>query len=259
MNKVAVVTGGSGGIGRAAAARLSSDGFRVYELSRRGVSGGGVIHITVDLCSEEQVKAAAERIFDEEGRIDLLINNAGYGISGPAETTDPETAKAMFDVDFFGVLRAVRAFAPYLKMTRGRIINISSVAAVMPIPFQSFYSCAKSAVNTLTMALANELRPFGVTVCALMPGDVRTGFTDNRIKLEGEGYGEAQRRAVAAMEKDERAGMTPEYIASRISKLANKKRVAPLYTAGRKYALFVFIKRLLPDSVVNFVLGKMYG
>lgn len=260
MRQVAVITGGSSGIGRAACECFAKAGWLVYELSRSGEDREGIVHIGADLRDEESVKAAFSLIAQREGKIDLLINNAGYGISGAAELTEVDTVKQMMDVDFYGVLRCVKYCVPIMRQNGGgRIINMSSVAAVMPIPFQSFYSCAKSAVNSLTFTLANELKPFGISVCALMPGDVKTGFTDARQKQAGDIYKGVIERSVAVMERDERSGMSPEYIASCLLKIAKKKKVSPLYTGGNKYRVFVFLKRLLSDRLVNYILGKMYA
>ena len=260
MRPVAVITGGSSGIGLAAATLFAKNGYTVYELSRKGKGEGGAHHLYADMCDINSIKAAVDEIAKTEGGIDLLINNAGFGISGAAELTDVQDVHRMFDVDFYGVLRCIQCCVPYMRSSGGgRIINISSVAAIMPIPFQSFYSCVKNAINSLTFVLANELRPFGIAVCALMPGDVRTGFTNAREKRGGELYGGAIERAVSAMEKDERNGMEPSYIADCLLKIAGKKKVSPLYTAGAKYKLFVFLRRLLPNGFVNSVLGKMYG
>ena len=137
---------------------------------------------------------------------------------------------------------------------------MSSAAEVFAIPFQSFSSATKASVNILTNALANELKPFGVSICALQLGDVRTEFTSARVtSLEGnEVYGGAISRSIAVMERDEQNGMTPEYIATQVYKIARKKRVKPLYTIGLKYKLFVFLNKLLPNSFVNYVVGKMY-
>ncbi len=260
MSPVVVITGGSSGIGLAAARLFAKNGYTVYDLSRTGGAEGAARHLYADMTDTSSVKAAFDQIAENEGGIDLLINNAGFGISGAAELTDIPDVHRMFDVNFYGVLRCIRCCVPYMRSSGGgRIINISSVAAVMPIPFQSFYSCVKSAINSLTFALANELRPFGISVCALMPGDVRTGFTGARQKSGGGLYGGVIERAVAAMEKDEQNGMEPSYVAGCLLKLARKKNVSPLYTAGAKYKLFVFLKRLLPNGFVNRVLGKMYG
>ena len=181
MCKVAIVTGGTSGIGRATALALQSDGWTVYELSRRGEGMADVRHIVADITKEETLSAAVAQVMAEEGRIDLVINNAGFGISGAIEFTTTEEARRLFDANFFGMVRMNRCVIPLMRAQgSGRIINLSSVAAPVPIPFQAYYSATKAAVNDYTMALANELRPFGVSVCAVQPGDIKTGFTAAR-------------------------------------------------------------------------------
>jgi len=147
-----------------------------------------------------------------------------------------------------------------LKERQGRIICISSAAAIFAIPFQSFYSATKAAINILVCALANELKPFKVSVCALQLGDVKTGFTGSRVKSYAgdDVYGGAIGRSVAIMEKDEQSGMSPETIAAAIFKTANKRKVKPIYTVGGQYKILAFLNKILPHSLVNFVIRKLY-
>ena len=261
MGNVAVITGGSSGIGKSTAILFVKKGYTVYELSRSGKSENGITHITADITNADEVDNAFKLVFEREGRLDILINNAGMGISGAIEFTELSQAHRIFDVNFFGTFICSKAALPYLRQSSGsRIINLSSVAAPLSIPFQSFYSATKAAVNSLTLALANELRPFGIQVSAVMPGDVRTGFTDAREKCE-EGsalYGETINNAVSSMEHDELSGMTPDYIASIIWRVSQKKKPKVLYTAGGKYKLFVFISKLLPANFCNKLVGKIY-
>lgn len=258
--KVLVITGGSSGIGLATAKTFARNGYAVYDLSRSGCDYRGVTHVFCDVTDENLVQNAVSKVIEREGKIDLLINNAGYGISGPIEFTSVQDAKQQFDVNFFGALNVVKAVIPHMRERKsGRIIFTSSVAAVFAIPFQSFYSACKSAINSLTLALSNELKPFNISVCALMPGDVRTEFTANRQKDEnGSGVYSRLSKSVSAMEKDEQNGMTAAYVAKKFYKIACKKRVKPLYVAGKKYALFVFLSKILPTRFFNYVVGKLY-
>ncbi|MEA4912826.1 MAG: SDR family oxidoreductase [Oscillospiraceae bacterium] len=261
MKKVVVITGGSSGIGRSAAALFAGAGYTVYELSRSGRDTDLARHITADVTQTPSLCAAFRSVFEREGRLDVLVCNAGMGISGPVEGTTDEAAQRQFDVNFFGAFRCVREALPYLRESGdAHIVTLSSVAAPLPIPFQAFYSASKAAVNALTLALANELRPAGIRVCAVLPGDVRTGFTAARQKgADGGLYGERAARAVGAMEKDEQNGMPPEAVARVILRAAQRKHPRPLYVAGGKYHLFVLLAKLLPARLCNRLVGLLYG
>ncbi|MBQ7161825.1 MAG: SDR family oxidoreductase [Clostridia bacterium] len=258
--KVAVITGGSGGIGLACCREFSQKGFKVYEISRRDAENGFAVHVKGDVTDERSVAAAFDSVFETEGRLDVLVNNAGFGISGPVEETALADAKKQLDVNFFGCFLCSRAAAGYMRKNGGgRIVNVSSVAAVAPIPFQAFYSASKAAINSLTLSLANELKPFDIKVCAVMPGDVRTGFTDAREKNPGgSAYAETVARSVASMEKDERSGMPPEKIARAVLSSATKRRPRPVRTVGFQYHAVCALIKLLPASFANFVIGKLY-
>lgn len=260
MKQIAIITGGSSGIGLAAAQLFAKKGYKVYELSRSGQSTSEIEHIKCDMTDEEQVKSAVKQVLDAEGHIDLLINNAGYGISGAVEFTTTEDAKCQFDVNLFGALNAVKAVLPTMRQQKsGKIIFTSSVAAVLPIPYQSFYSASKAAINALTLALRNEVAEFGIKVSALMPGDVKTGFTAARNKNNSaQNIYTKQAKAVSAMEKDEQNGMTTNQIAQKLLSIARKNNPAPLYTTGLQYHLFVLLEKLLPKRFSNWVVGKIY-
>lgn len=260
--RIAIVTGGSNGIGKATAKALSLKGYKVYEFSRRGTDYDDITHVTADVTDEKAVAAAVGEVLSREGRVDLLVNNAGFGISGATEFTSTEDAKRLFDADFFGTFNVIRAVVPAMrKQGGGRIINLSSVASLLSIPYQVFYSAAKASVNTLTLGLANELKPFGISVCAVMPGDVKTGFTAAREKTPtgDDVYGGRISRSVAVMEKDETNGMPPEFIAKRIVSIAGKKNVKPLYSAGFKYQFFCVLARILPFRLSNSIVGSLYN
>ena len=262
-NRIAIVTGGTSGIGRATALALKAAGCTVYELSRRAEGVEGLHHIAADVTKEDDVKALMDAALKTFGRIDILVNNAGFGISGAVEFTSTEDAKALFDVNFFGMVNLNRAVVPIMRAAgRGRIVNLSSVAAPVPIPFQTYYSATKAAVNAYTMALANELRPFGVTVCAVMPGDIHTGFTAARRKI-GEGddiYHGRISRSVARMEHDEQTGMDPAkaggYIAGVALREGNRH---PLYAIRFDYKFFTFLAKVLPARFLNWLIYLLYG
>ena len=162
---VCLITGGTSGIGRCTALEMRAAGYTVYELSRRETGVEGLHHIPTDVTDEEAVQRAVDEVVQKEGGIDVVINNAGFGISGAVEFTDTKDAIRQLDVNFFGMVRVNHAVLPVLrKQGSGRIVNLSSVAGAIPIPFQTYYSASKAAINSYTMALANEVRPFGITV-----------------------------------------------------------------------------------------------
>lgn len=260
--KIAVLTGGTSGIGMQTALALKSAGYTVYELSRRAQGVEGLNHLVADVTDEAAVKKAVDEIVAREGKIDVLVNNAGFGISGAVEFTKTEDAKRLFDTNFFGMVNMNRAVVPVMREAgQGRIVNISSVAGQIPIPFQTYYSAAKAATNSYTMALANELRPYGVTVCAVQPGDIKTGFTKAREKtVDGDDvYGGRIGRSVSRMEHDEQTGMPPEKAAAFLCRVALRCRTKPLYAIGPQYSAAVLLGRLLPCRLVSWIVSKLYA
>ena len=261
--RVAVITGGSSGIGLHAARALRGRGLKVYELSRRAENAEpGVTHLQADVTDEAQVNAAVAEILRREGRIDILINNAGFGISGAIEFTPAQEARRQFDVNFFGMVNMNHAVLPIMRQQGGgRIVNMSSVAAPIAIPFQAYYSASKAAVRTYSLALASEVRPFGIEVCVIMPGDIATGFTAARRKsCDGDDvYHGRIARSVAVMEHDEQTGMTAEFAGQFVARRATQKRAKLICTMGHKYALFVFLMRILPTGLATRIVGKIYA
>ena len=302
--KTAVVTGASGGIGLETARALLADGWQVVCLSRHACPLEGVRSIPCDITDSAQVQAAfaaVDRVdllvnnagfgisgavectgeaemrrqfdlnffawvtviqaaFAAVDRVDLLVNNAGFGISGAVECTGEAEMRRQFDLNFFAWVTVIQAALPALRESRGRILNISSAAAVFSIPFQSFYSATKAAVESLTCALRSELAPFGITVGALRLGDVKTGFTAARQK-SGSGddlYAGRIARSVAVMERDEQNGMPPAAIAAAVVRAAHKKHLPPVTTVGIKYKLLCGLNKLLPLSVVTALVAKIY-
>ena len=255
MNKVAIVTGGTSGIGLAAVRALREKGCTVYALSRHG-------EIPCDVSDEASVRAAVQTVLDREGHIDILVNCAGFGISGAAELTSLEAAKKQLDVNLFGTANMVNAVIPAMrKQGGGRIVNTGSVAGFVPIPFQTWYSASKAAVQSYTMAMANELSPFGITLTAVLPGDTRTGFTAARQKIDDpEGlYGGRIERSVERMEHDEQHGVPAQKVGDLIARVALKRRVKPLYIPGFSYNLINVLMRLLPSGAANRLIGMLYA
>lgn len=262
MTKIAVVTGGSGGIGRCTAAALRDAGCRVYELSRREIKAEGIQHLTADVTDEQQVRAAIDEIKTREGRIDILVNNAGFGISGAAELTDSRDSHAQLELNLFGMDNVTRAVLPIMRAQGGgRIVCMSSIAGIVPIPFQLWYSVSKAAVIAYVLALQNEVRPFNISLCAIMPGDIASGFTDARKKSAAgdDVYAGRIERSVAVMEHDERTGMTTDYAGKFVAKYALKTNSRPLVAMGGAYKAAAVAAKLLPRRTSNWIVGKIYA
>jgi NAD(P)-dependent dehydrogenase (short-subunit alcohol dehydrogenase family) len=256
-----IISGGSSGIGKATASLFAERGWRVFELSRHGVNQNGIIHVDCDVCSEKSCQSAIAEILKQTDRIDVFISNAGFGISGSVEFTEIAEAERQMDVNFMGAVRLTQAVLPQLrKQHGGRIIYTSSVAAVLAVPYQSFYSASKAAINAMALALANEVREFGITVSVMMPGDVSTGFTDARKKSNaGEEVYTHAAKAVNAMEKDERSGMKPIQMAKLFYHIATCHSPRPQYVGGFVYRLFCLLDCILPKRFVNWIEGTMYN
>lgn len=262
MKKIAVVTGGNSGIGKCTALALKEKGCNVYDFSRRDIKTDGIIHISVDVTDEEAVRAAVEKVVKEQGRIDILVNCAGFGISGAVEFTDLSEAKRQFDVNFFGTVNVTKACIPVMRKSgQGRIVNISSVAAVAHIPFQTYYSASKAAIESYSQCLANEIHPYGVSVCAVEPGDICTEFTNARQKtFAGDDvYNGRISKSVSGMEKDEINGMSPEKAGEYIAKICLRKHVKPLYSIGFIYKFLAVLCKVFPCRIRNWIVGKLYA
>ncbi|NJD04355.1 MAG: SDR family oxidoreductase [Ruminiclostridium sp.] len=270
--KVVLVTGASSGIGRSIAELLKAKGYRVYGTSRKPenesrnavVGGSGFIRmLLMDVCSEESVKNAISQILEAEGTIDIVVNNAGMGIAGSVEDTSPEEVYRQINTNFFGAHRVIRQVAPIMRKNRnGLIVNISSVAAQFPIPFQSMYCASKTAIEAMSEALRTELKPFGVKVSMIEPGDIKTGFTDSRVFTADSGensvYRDNFKKSVGVMIKDETNGPDPIVVAKQLYRIIGKRNPPIRVIIGLQYKVFVFLKRLLPDRLVSFVISKMY-
>lgn len=263
---VVLISGGSSGIGFATAKSFADKGYRVFELSRRKIIQPNVTHIPGDVTKLSDLKEAVNQIMAECGKLNIVICNAGFGISGPIELTSVEDMKVQFDVNFFGTVNLIQAAIPALRESGGgRILCVSSVAAVMPIPYQSFYTCTKASINQLVLALNNELRPFNIQAIALMPGDTKTSFTDMRIKSEQSQecldiYGDVACNSITKMENDERMGNAVEPLAERIVKLTTQKHTPkPVQGFGFMYRAALGLAKIFPTRLINYILYKIYA
>ncbi|MBQ7222581.1 MAG: SDR family oxidoreductase [Bacteroidales bacterium] len=265
---VVLVTGGSSGIGAATVKMLAEEGKTVYAASRRGTVpegvSGKVVPVTMDVTDVESVNAALAGIIEAEGHIDAVVCNAGNGIAGPVEQTALEEGKYQFETCFWGAHNVIRAVLPTMREhSFGRIVTISSVAALVPIPFQTFYSAVKSAVLIYTKALSLEVKPYGIQCCSVLPGDTKTGFTSAR-KFTAESQSESEyskrfKASVSKMEQDEKNGMPASKIAAAICKQLNRKKMNPTSTPRIDYKFFGFLVRILPTRLMLWIDGLLYG
>jgi NAD(P)-dependent dehydrogenase (short-subunit alcohol dehydrogenase family) len=266
MNKnVVLVTGASSGIGLCCAEYLASRGYRVYGGSRRATSSPLVESIVLDVRDDRSVRAAVDGVIAREGRIDILINNAGVSIAGAVEDTSIEEAREQFEVNFFGVLRACREVLPPMRAQgSGHIVNIGSIGGLVAIPYQGLYSASKFALEGLTESLRLEARDFGVQVVLVEPGDHRTGLTANRRLTAGSQSNPAYRvrfeRAVARMAADEQGGPGPESVARLVHRVINHRRPRLRYTVGpAPERAAIWLKRLLPYAAIERIMRVYYS
>ena len=261
-----LVTGASSGMGRACAELLAANEYRVFGTSRGADYSdiNGVTMVPMDVNEDSSVKSAIDYIQREAGPIDVLLNNAGFGISGAIEDTSVEEARQLFETNFFGVHRVCNAVIPTMRQRgQGHIVNIGSIGGVVCIPFQAFYSASKSALASLSDGMSMELRPFGITVTRIEPGDYKTGFTENRQMVEkngtGSAYAERCQRAVAVMQHDEQNGADPQQLAAKLLKILQMKQPALVYREGM-YMQTTLVKLLpwLPRRWVEYLLMKIY-
>ena len=248
---VAVV--GAGPSGLYMAFELYKKGHNVTVYEKRKYAGGLLRYGIPDFKLEKNII---------ERRIDILINCAGFGISGAVEFTESIDVKRQMDVNFFGMVYATKSVLPIMRQIgKGHIVNISSVAAIAPIPFQTYYSVSKAAINAYSAALANEVKPYGISVTAVLPGDIATEFTQSRNKsaLGDIEYNGRISRSVTKMEQNEQSGMCPVKAGLYIAKIAQKKKVKPMYTIGFTYKCISLLVKFLPCSFVNWLIGFLYS
>jgi short-subunit dehydrogenase len=266
-NIVILVTGASSGIGQAIAKTLAKDPRNiVYGTSIKAAdyfSDSRVHMLQMDVTDEQSVASAVEKLIEKEKQIHVLVNCAGFGISGSVESVPVDIAQKQFEVNFFGVVRVIQKVLPFMRAQgRGTIINIGSVAGYISIPFQSMYSASKYALESLSEALRMELAPFNIHVCLVEPGDTRTNFTKSRLKAGKEEiealYEPASTHAVSVMEEDEQNGYPPEEVAFIVEKIIRKKKPPMRTNVGIEYKLIYILNRILPTGLKLKVLMKKY-
>jgi NAD(P)-dependent dehydrogenase (short-subunit alcohol dehydrogenase family) len=249
-SKTILVTGASTGIGRACADLLSTRGYTIIGASRRPPSGVAWSAIEMDVDDDASVEVGVEKTLSEHGGFDAVVTCAGWGLAGAVEQTPLSDAKAQFETNFFGTVRVIRASLPALRERKGRIVLMSSIGGVIGLPFQSYYSASKFALEGWAEALAWEVKPLGVHVTLVEPGNFRTEFTGSRRTVETSGddpYERACTKAVSVMEHDELEGADPSAVAKRVEKVLTTRRPPRRLSVGPMgERIGPLAKRLLP-------------
>jgi NAD(P)-dependent dehydrogenase (short-subunit alcohol dehydrogenase family) len=262
--RVVLVTGASAGIGRACADRLAAANWTVIGASRRGTAGhpGGSpgsaaswAGLVMDVDVEDDVRSGIDGLVSEHGRLDAVVAAAGWGVAGAAEFTSIAEARAQFETNFWGCVLVVQAALGHMRAQgSGRIVLISSLAGLIGIPFQAYYSASKFALEGFGESVAYEVAPFGVSVTLVQPGNIKTDFTANRrVSTEADSggvYAAAKTRAVAVMERDEANGAPAGLVAATVQRVLESGRPPRRVSAGKTAERAgVAAKRLLPFRI----------
>ena len=262
--RVVLVTGASSGIGQATASLLAANGYRVYGLSRREItSGENLTGKVADVTNPEKVHQVVGEIHREAGRIDVLVNCAGMGVSGSLEATPGPFAREQFEVNFWGTVHLCRTVLPVMRdQNFGMIINVSSIGGITGLPFQGYYSASKFAVEGFTESLRYEVAKWGIRVYLLEPGDLFTGFTAARKKAhdEPEPYRDQYLKTMQIIEKDETGGKPPGLAARKILRIIRKRPARLRIVASDPVeALVPGLKKWLPWPLFARILSSHYG
>jgi NAD(P)-dependent dehydrogenase (short-subunit alcohol dehydrogenase family) len=265
--KVVLVTGVSSGFGQAIAAELQSRGHRVFGTTRRALAPtpAGCPLVTMDVDDEASVTSAVAAVLQQAGRIDAVVNNAGFGIAGAIEDTTVDEARRQFETNFFGMHRVCRAVLPQMRGQRsGRIVNMSSLGGLVSVPFQAMYCASKFAVEAYTEALRMEVRPFGVQVAMVEPGDFATRFTANRLMTAAASsphspYAGRCTTAVRRMGEDEASNPDVAPVVRAVVKAVEAGRPRLRYPAANALQrTLVALRPLLPQPLFEYLIMDNY-
>lgn len=263
--KVILITGASSGFGRETAQMLHRSGYTVYGTSRKKGTGDFPWNmLALDITDEESAVSAVQTVMEREGRIDVLINNAGIILAGSVEETSGKDFELQFNTNIMGLQRMCRLVIPHMRNEKsGLIINIGSLAGLVGIPFQGAYSASKYAVEGLSESMRMELIPFGINTVLIEPGDFSTEISDHRIMSVTSGdsspYGEIFTDAVRVMDTEERNGPPPSVLARKILKIIEMKNPRFRYTEGAFFQRVTpWLKKVLPFRIFSYFVMKYY-
>jgi NAD(P)-dependent dehydrogenase (short-subunit alcohol dehydrogenase family) len=260
--KISIVTGASSGIGEATAKRLAQAGYKVYGTSRRGAQAPKQTFemLSLDVTSDESVDAAVSEVIRRDGRIDLLVNNAGFGVApAAAEESSIAQARAIFETNFFGLIRMTRAVVPHMRRQgHGRIINIGSVLGFLPMPYGALYAATKHAVEGYSESLDHELRTRGIRVSVIEPAYTKTPFDANFMEPDAklDAYREAREGVTRRVNEVMATAEQPGVVADTVLKAANAANPKIRYAAGKLANRLRLLRRFAPASLVDAGLRK---
>lgn len=265
MNKVVLITGGSSGIGKSIGEFLQKKGFTVYGTSRNPekVLNSVFPLVALDVRNVASIKTAVAKIIAVTGRLDVVINNAGVGITGPLEEIPMEEIKNNFETNFFGPIEVMKAVLPQMREQKsGLIINITSIAGYMGLPYRSVYSASKGALELITEALRMEVKSFGIHITNVAPGDFATNIAAGRYHapvISGSAYEKVYGETLSTMNEHVDAGSNPNEMAEAIYKIMQAKKPNVHYKVGAFMQKFsIVLKRVLPDTVYEKMLMNHY-
>lgn len=262
MKKIALVTGASSGIGEATATRLSQAGFKVYGTSRRGAQGGTGAYemLSLDVTSDNSVQAAVAAVIALEGCIDLLVNNAGFGVApAGAEESSIAQAQAIFDTNFFGVVRMTRAVLPHMRARgKGRIVHIGSVLGFLPMPYGALYAASKHAIEGYSESLDHELRNWDIRSIVIEPAYTKTPFDANLLEPDAklEAYGAVRNTVTRRVQQAMAGAEGPGVVAETVLKAALASKPKLRYTAGGLAKRLRLLRSFAPAGLVDAGLRK---
>ena len=260
--KIALVTGASSGIGEATAQRLATAGYKVYGTSRRGAQAGkqSFEMLVLDVTSDESVTAAVGEVIRRDGRIDLLVNNAGFGVApAAAEESSIEQARSIFETNFFGLIRMTRAVLPHMRRQgSGRIINIGSVLGFLPMPYGALYAATKHAVEGYSESLDHELRTRGIRVSIIEPAYTKTPFDANFMEPDDklDEYREARAGVGRRVNEVMATAESPDVVAEAVLQAARAARPKIRYAAGKLANRLRLLRRFAPVGLVDAGIRK---
>lgn len=265
MSKIVFITGASSGIGRAIGELLHNKGMVVYGSSRNPskVTASLFPLLPLDVKDQDSIQKAIDKIIAQHGRIDVLINNAGIGITGPLEETPDGEINKAFDTNFYGPIRVIKAVLPSMRSNKsGRIINITSIAGYMGLPYRGIYSASKAALGIVTESIRMEAREFGIDFTTVAPGDFATNIAAGRYHsplVKDSPYHDNYKVSLDLMNQHVDSGSDPGAMAEFIYRLLQKKKLKVHYRVGAPLQRFsIALKRILPDTWYETLLRRHY-